>query len=97
MNDYKQHNTTQHNTNETTNKKKAFCTRPPSGNQVDGLLLALHKDAGSASWPRSGRACERKIYKKMYAVDENFDVDLLGNHQKVASYHIKAWKEASRT
>ena len=68
-----------------------------SENQVDDLPLALSRDAVRASWPRFGRACERKIYKKMYAVDENFDVDLLGNHQKVASYHIKAWKEASRT
>ena len=35
-----------------------------SGNQVDGLPLALHKDAVSASCPRSGRAYEHKIYKK---------------------------------
>ena len=33
----------------------------PSGNQVDGLPLALSKDAVSASWRFSGRACERKI------------------------------------
>ena len=32
-----------------------------SGNQVDGLPLALHKDAVSASWLRFDRACERKI------------------------------------
>ena len=31
-----------------------------SGNQVDDLPLALNKDAVSASWPRSGRACEHK-------------------------------------
>ena len=74
---------------------KTFCTCPPSGNQVDGLPLALHKDAVSASWVRSGRAAKRKIYKKMYAVDENCNVDLLVNYQKVASYHIKASKEAS--
>ena len=46
-----------------------------SGNQVDGLPLAL-------------------VYKKMYAVDENFDVELLVNHQKVVSLYIKVSKEA---
>ena len=50
---------------------KTFCTCPPSGNQVDGLPLAL-------------------VYQKMYAVDENFIVELVVNDQKVASYHIKA-------
>ena len=39
----------------------------------------------------------RKIYKKMYAVDENFNVDLLVNYQNVASYHFKASNEASQT
>mgnify|MGYP000164855923 CR=1 FL=1 len=34
----------------------------PSGNQVDGLPLALHnKGAASTSWLRPGRACERKM------------------------------------
>ena len=32
----------------------------PSGNQVDGLPLALSKDAESACWLRSDRAYERK-------------------------------------
>ena len=32
-----------------------------SGNQVDGLPLALHKDAMLASWRFFGRACERTI------------------------------------
>ena len=31
----------------------------------------------------------------MYAVDENFDVDLLVNYQKVVFYRIKASQEAS--
>ena len=75
----------------------AFCTCPPSGNQVDGLPLALSKDAESASWLRSGRACERIIYQKMYAVDESFNVDLLVNYQKVASYHTKVSIAASET
>ena len=38
-----------------------------------------------------------KIYQKMYAVDESFNVDLLVNYQKVASYHLKASIEASQT
>ena len=58
----------------------AFCTCPPSGNQVDGLPLALNP---------SGRACDPKNYKKMYAVDENFNAELLANHQKVASHYNK--------
>ena len=60
----KHNKTKQHETNETTNKKKqAFCERPTSGNQVDGLPLALHnKDAESASWQFCGRACDHKIY-----------------------------------
>ena len=47
--------------NEKTKTTKNFCARPPSGNQVEGLPLALHKDAESASWLRSGRATIHKI------------------------------------
>ena len=43
----------------------------------------------SASWLRSGRAAKRKIYKKMYASDENFDVKLLVKHFKVFLYILK--------
>ena len=75
----------------------AFCTCPPSGNQVEGLPLALNKDAESASWLRFGRACKHKIYRKMYAFDENFNVYLLVNYQKVASHHLKVSNEASQT
>ena len=59
---------------------QAFCTCPTSGNQVDGLPLALSKDAVSASWRFSGRACERKIYKKMYTVEWIIEMVLLVNH-----------------
>ena len=48
-----------------------------------------------ASWLRSGRAAKRKIYKKIYIVDTDFDAELLGIHQNLNSYHIKASKEAS--
>ena len=74
----------------------AFCTCPPSGNQVDGLPLALSKDAQSASWLRSGRACEHKNYQKMYAVDKNVNVELLVNHYNLISYHLKASIAASQ-
>ena len=63
---------------------KTFCTCPPSGNQVDGVPLALHKDAVPASWLRSGRAPKRKIYKKMYTVDKFSDVRLLVIHEKIS-------------
>ena len=69
------------------NRFPAFCTCPPSGNQVDGLPLALSKDAESASWLRSGRAPDHKIYQKMYTVDESFDVELRVNHRNLASYY----------
>ena len=42
-------------------KKRGVRYESPSGNQVDGLPLALHKDAESASWLWSGRACDHKI------------------------------------
>ena len=42
------------------------------------------------SWLRSGRAPKRKIYKKMSTVDINFIKKSIANHQKVASYYIKA-------
>ena len=64
-----------------------------SGNQVDGLPLALNKDdsyrryvcrsnkdAVPASWLRSGRAAKHKIYKKMYTVDVDFDAEWLAIH-----------------
>jgi hypothetical protein len=44
----------------TSDESKSFCTCPPSGNQVDGLPLAPRKDAASANWPFSGRACMYK-------------------------------------
>ena len=50
----------------------------------------LSKDAVPASWLRSGRAAKRKIYKKMYTVDEVIVEKSIANHQKVASYYIKA-------
>ena len=45
----------------------------PSGNQVDGLPLALSRDAVSACWIRFGRAPDYKIYKKMYTFDRISD------------------------
>ena len=71
----------------------AFCTCLPSGKQVDGLPLALSKDAASASWLRSGRACEHKIYKKMYAVDDIIVEKTDLNYRKVVSYYNKASME----
>ena len=58
----------------------AFCTCPPGGNQVDGSPFALV----------FGRACERKIYKKMYTVDKVIVAKSIANYRKVASYDDKA-------
>ena len=48
------------------------------------------KDAVPASWLRSGRAAKRKIYKKMYTVDEVIIEKSIANYWKVASYYNKA-------
>ena len=58
-------------------------------------ICKSNKDAVSASWLRFGRTAKRKIYKKTYAVDGKFDVELLVNHQKIASLYIEASKRAS--
>ena len=43
----------------------------PSGNQVDGLPLALSKDAVSASWQFFGRACDHKIRHEKLIFDKS--------------------------
>ena len=48
------------------------------------------EDAVPASWLRSGRAAKRKIYKKMYTVDEVIVEKSIANYRKVASYYNKA-------
>ena len=56
----------------TFDESKSFCTCPPSGNQVDGLPLASLKDAASASWPFSGRACmceTRRVFQVLMKFD----------------------------
>ena len=53
-------------------------------------ICKSNKDAESASWIRFRRAAKREIYKKMYAFEAYCDAELLGNHQKVDSYHIEA-------
>ena len=75
----------------------AFCTCPPSGNQVDGLPLALHKDAASASWPWFGRACERKIRRVFLSSEEVCDINEIANLSNVASLYIKALTGASES
>ena len=57
---------------------------------VDGLPPVSSKDAVSASWLRSGRACEHKIYKKMYAFDKVSVEKSIANYQKVVSYYNKS-------
>ena len=62
-----------------------------SGNQVDGLPLALiNKDAGSASCPLFGRACERISCKQNHTVGMKCDAKLVVNHQNADSSYIKA-------
>ena len=63
-----------------------YSTSPPGVNQVDGLPPV-------SNWLRSGRACERKIYKKMYTFDEVIVEKLIANYRKVASYYNKAVME----
>ena len=59
-------------------------------NSCRRYICKSNKDAESASSRFFGRACERKIYKKMYAVQANIIVELLGNHQNSDSLYIKA-------
>ena len=73
---------------------QAFCTRSSSGNQVEGLPLALSKDAVPARWIRPGPALNSKIYNKMYNVDTEFDVKLLVNHKNLNFSYNKASKKA---
>ena len=61
----------------------SFFTSSSSGNQVEGLPLAL-------SWLRSGRAAKRKIWRVFLIFEEVFYMKKVVIHQKVASYHIKA-------
>ena len=51
---------------------RPFCTGLSSGNQVDGLPLGLHKDAGSASCILPGRAPIRTISQKIDAVEISY-------------------------
>ena len=67
----------------------AFWTRLSSGNQVDGLPLALNKDAVSASWRFFDRACERTFDKVFSVINEYFDEKSLVNHQNSDSSDIK--------
>ena len=66
----------------------AFCMCAPSGNQVDGLPLALNS-------PRPGRACDHNIYKKMYRFDVYFDAEKVVIHRNLDSLDIQASKGAS--
>ena len=67
-------------------------------NSYRRYVCKSNKNAGSASWPRSGRACERKLYKtKIYILGKVFDIKEFGNHQKVGSYDIKVSIAASET
>ena len=71
----------------------AFCTCPPSGNQVDGLPLALsksNKDAESASWLRSGRACDHKICSVFLSFEEVSYINERVNNSNLAPLYIKA-------
>ena len=56
-------------------------------------ICRSNKDAESASWFRSGRAAKRKIYKKMYTVDEVIVEKSIANYRKVASHYIKSLVE----
>ena len=48
-------------------------------------ICRSNKDAVPASWLRFGRAAKRKIYKKMYTVDADFDAGLPVNHSNLNS------------
>ncbi len=71
-------------------ESKSFCTCPPSGNQVDGLPLAPRKDAASASWPFSGRACMCETRRVFLISGDVSDANVLVNLENPNSYHIKA-------
>ena len=51
-----------------------------SGNQVDGLPLALHNDAVSAIWPFSGRACDHTFGHDFFIFNEVFTEKEVSNH-----------------
>ena len=76
-------------------ESKSFCTCPPSGNQVDGLPLAPRKDAASASWPFSGRACIHKTRRVFSRSGYFSDANVLVNLENSDSYHIDASIKAS--
>ena len=72
-------------------ESRTFCTCPPSGNQVDGLPLALrNKDAARASWPFSGRACMYETRRVFLSSDEVSEVKVLVNLYFLDSYDIEA-------
>ena len=68
----------------------AFCTCLSSGNQVDGLPLALHKDAVAASWHFFGRACDRRIRHIFRDFDDLILINMLVNHKNPNSLYKKA-------
>jgi hypothetical protein len=63
----------------TLGERKSFCTCPPNGNQVDGLPLALRKDAASASWLFSGRACMYETRLVFTSSGDVSEANVLGN------------------
>ena len=67
----------------------------PSENQVHGLPLAPRKDAASASWPFSGRACMYETRRVFSSSDEVCYAKLLGNPENSDSYDIEASISAS--
>ena len=77
-------------------ERRSFCTWPPSGNQVDGLPLApRNKDAASASWPFSGRACMCETRRVFLSSDDVSEVNVLVNLFFTDSYDIEASSKAS--
>ena len=56
-----------------------FWTCRPSGNQVDGLPLALSKDAATASCRSAGRATKHTIEQKNMMIDDTYQGKLLVN------------------
>jgi hypothetical protein len=71
-------------------KTRSFCTCPPSGNQVDGLPLAPHKNAASASWPFSGRACMCKTRSVFSSSGKVCYANVLGSLYFSDYYDIEA-------
>ena len=60
--------------------RRPFWTCHSSGNQVDGLPLALsNKDAVTASCRRRGRAARRILGRKNLMIDETYQGKLLVN------------------